>query len=94
MSKVNLKDNIWIEGFNNILSVHDYETWYNEDELYNVLFSGKTSEISEEVAKECVYIRPYVNTYLRYDKSGHLFSAKESIKSACPEEYCIVYKTK
>lgn len=66
-------------------------------------YSGKTSEIPEELAKK----------YVRLLTPGHIISlwqnykysipqqvcftkcsAKESIQSACPEEYCIIYEIK
>ncbi len=51
----NLKDNIWIEGFDSEeeLNYHSFgfSVLENDD---NIIYKGKTSEIPEEVAKECV----------------------------------------
>ncbi len=50
--KTNLKENIWIEGFDTEKHKNSLlDTWYKEDEL---LWHGKTSEISEELAKQFV----------------------------------------
>lgn len=98
--KTQLKDDIWIEGFDTIdtrnkrlkiISICDTII----DEL---IYSGKTSEISEELAKECIDWNEFDDNIIKYydyikDYWPHL-TAKESIKSACSQEYCIIYKTK
>jgi hypothetical protein len=101
---VNLKDNIWIEGFD--MSEGD-EVVTND--LDGLLYLGKTAEISEEVAKGCVMRMLSVDQddkvyskYRRYPKGnvevqslGHQYSCKtavESIQSACDKEYCIIIK--
>lgn len=104
--KINLKDNIWIDGFDHFWqmvlreqSFLDTDLKYTKDHIY----SGKTSEISEELAKECVEIlaKTTMGNFYRnyqYNKpqpvSFTKCTAKESIQSACPHEYCIIYKTK
>jgi len=93
MSKVNLKDNIWIEGFDDR---HECACMaYNG---FPLLYEGKTSKIPEELAKECVEWSEFDNNVIKYydyvkEYWPHL-TAKEAIQSACPEEYCIIYKTK
>jgi hypothetical protein len=107
--KINLKDNIWIEGF-------DFNTYIQEERLRfgcnKILYSGKTSEIPEELAKECIIqlvlckgTKMDDGTILQEDicfgfknyKLGFgvvdFETAKESIQSACLQEFCIIYKT-
>ena len=110
--KTNLKDNILIVGFNSIKypdGISSEHMWWDGcDDLTNyvLLYSGKTSEISEVLAKKCVKKSlPNFNTYLNYDqkrgKNNTPFdktelmwfkTAKESIQSACKDEYCLIYK--
>ena len=87
MSKVNLKNNIWIEGFGSFITLS-----FALAAGVKPIYAGKTSEIPEELAKECVL--PPVNGYRNYKNLWiNVNTAKESIQSACPEEYCIIYKT-
>ena len=98
MSKVNLKENIWIEGFDTeVLCLHNYLSIQNKHYPIDMcIYSGKTSEIPEELAKECAEIIELTDTkYLCVDYNGNspcFLSAKQSIQSACQEEYCIIYK--
>ena len=111
MSKLNLKDNIWIEGFTREelfgLSKEDWRNIVDDVSVDKMLYSGKTSEIPEEIAKELVDTIPHILYGMRItDTSGNdvLFknykinkfvkkSGKRSIQSACDKEYCIIYKT-
>lgn len=55
--KVNLKDNIWIEVFDNEGDLGYKHFCLAADKSYNlknIIYSGKTSEIPEEIAKKCV----------------------------------------
>lgn len=106
--KTNLKDNIWIEGFNNQGDLgHQCFSFAAYHLNENILYSGKTSDIPEELAKECVKWEHIVlsataiktgsgQTYKDYsgEKRWYIYSAKESIQSACSQPYCIIYKTK
>ena len=94
------KEQIWIEGFDNYV-IEDIVSFNNKlDKLDNkVIYSGKTSEIFEELAKECVQT-PLMGDFIDY--SNHIrgamcyiavSTAKESIQSACSQPYCIIYKT-
>jgi hypothetical protein len=107
MNKVNLKDSIFIEGFSyEEICAFSKEDWRNivEDvRIDHVIYSGKTSEIPEELVKkllkECdlgyVVHYPDFKKNLKATKIYHTVNtAKESIKSACSEEYCLIYKEK
>jgi hypothetical protein len=99
MSKINLKDNIWIEGFDTNEELYNFK---NElcivGEELPYIYIGKTFEIPEELAKELVENDGSGVSYKDYDLfRGHLINfletAKESIQSACKEEFCVIYKT-
>lgn len=102
MSKVNLKDDIWIEGFDSIDLANYFLKGvnYTQSKDKYVVYVGKTSEIPEEVAKECVFeiistSYPYRQYCLEFKNRTALFvNAKQSIQSACDKPYCIIYKTK
>lgn len=97
--KTNLKDNIWIEGFDLIEELQNTEGYKN---LIPVIFVGKTSEIPEEIAKECIEYFIQRCKYRNYNPDklidgiklmGFNYS-KQSIQSACDKPYCIIYKSK
>lgn len=98
--KTQLKDGIWIEGFD-LSDLSEYflaGVNYTQSNDKEVLFVGKTSEISEELAKTCIDWNEFDDNIIKYydyikDYWPHL-TAKESIQSACSQEYCIIYKTK
>lgn len=50
---INLKDNIWIEGFDSELFMQS-NLYSLKCLVYEEIYSCKTSEIPEEIAKECV----------------------------------------
>lgn len=94
--KTNLKDNIWIEGYNN--RVYPI-TALNREDVYDVLYAGKTSEIPEDVVKECLAF-PLMGDFVDYSSHNSecpsyiaVSTIKESIQSACDKPYCIIYKT-
>lgn len=96
--KINLKEKIFIEGFDN---PKDYFLNPSNEiiKASKIIYSGKTSEISEELAKECVTNygilndNPFHNYKVESQYFEYLFkTAKESIQSACSQEYCIIYK--
>lgn len=87
---VNLKDNIWIEGFCNIEKYDEMIV-----SLSAILYHGKTSDIPEEIANGCVdcFKNEYYLDYSSEIKYLYEFkTAKESIQSACSQEYCIIFK--
>ncbi len=108
----NLKDNIWIEGFDSFIAHEEAIVYFlriSENDNPEIVYSGKTSDIPEEIAKECVLKMMCVNAedlvhamYRRYHAGNmevqsltHQYScvsAKESIQSACNQEYCIIFK--
>ena len=96
MTKTNLKNNIWIEGFND-----NFGLKYNSEKSTRIkecLYYGKTSEISEELASQCCnYINQFdgATFYKDYSVFHNVYNfkiAKESIQSVCDKEYCIIYK--
>lgn len=89
--KINLKDNIWIEGFEKYhLLLTKIATI---DKL--IIYQGKTSEISEELAIKCIKEGFLSCDYMNYhNKIIEFETAKESIQSACDKKYCIIYKEK
>lgn len=81
---INLKDNIWIEGFD---SKRKFITSLSKGDYIDnpIIYKGKTSEIPKEIAKE----------YFDYgydDLEIHFTSLKEAIQSTCSKEYCIIYR--
>ena len=99
MNKVCLKQDIFIEGFdsNQRLISNQYLLANN---IKLVLYSGKTSEIPEELARECISFidNPMDNgRNIPFKNYSHNFlgvtTDKESIQSACSQEFCIIYKT-
>lgn len=102
MSRIELKPGIFIEGFDEEYQYR--QRLYGNKGISNsteLLYQGKTNEISEELAKECAeLLTPKHPISLwrnyKYDKpqpaSFTKCTAKESIQSACDKEYCIIYK--
>lgn len=90
---VMIKPYIWIEGFGSIEVISERLTSIL-DTVDILIYSGKVSEITEELAKECVC--GYATGYFEYSSTLWNINetAKESIKSACKEEYCIIYLAK
>ena len=108
IDKINLKDNLWIQGFFDdkkceneylhIVESNELSIKYGSGKQIEVLYKGKTSEIPENAAK--TYVRKmrfsYQTAYLSYEpylySPNHFPTAKESIQSACQEKFCIIYK--
>ncbi len=99
MSKLNLKDNIWIEGFTREelfdLSKEDWRNIVDDVSVDKMLYQGKTSVITEELASKILinhwnFRHEYPDFY---NKGFDLNSSKESIQSACNKEFCIIHKT-
>lgn len=98
---INTKDNNWIEGFDNIA---DYELKYiklSRPIKDPIIYAGKTSEIPEELAKECVETMPYDITnklYRNYSGDYWKYNALEAIQSALTKEdgtiypFCIIFR--
>ena len=104
---INLKENIWIEGFNTSEELYKFKDsicFVGEKEPY--IYLGKLLEIPEELAKSIVETIPHIYGGIRItDNCGNdvLFknykinefvkrSGIRSIKSACIDKYCIIYK--
>lgn len=106
MSKIEFKPGIFIEGFDekDLQVLCGIEA---EDSGYNLLYEGKTSEIPEEITRSVCelqdvfntpeYINQNIDRYKNYEVTKYTWydcTAKESIQSACQNEFCIIYKTK
>ena len=93
---VNLKDNVWIEGFDMEIDIAYYELAEAiGGGMKDFIYKGKTSDIPEDIAKECVDWHEFDldhKLYYNYDGTNWKYTAKESIKSACNQEYCIIFK--
>ena len=106
--KTQLKDGIWIEGFDKLSEVYAFkDNMCIVGEAVPYIYIGKTSEISEEMAKELItqigtYFIGDIPIYKNYTDEQHLpvmkrhqmLNTKQAIQSACSQEYCIIYKTK
>ena len=97
--KTNLGTGYIIEGFNTLKEVVREQIGRDKTkEFRETLYEGKTSEIPEDIAKECVTLYhegQEDETYTNY--SGFEFyclTLLESIQSACNQTYCIIYKEK
>ena len=116
--KTNLKDNIFIFG---VKTPSDFYKNYSEypEITGKIIYTCKTSEISEDLACKCVETLPdavavdEIDDYPIYEDWSHIYedysetnswgcdysgikyygvkTAKESILSACKEDYCIIY---
>lgn len=101
MTITNTKDNIFIEGFDDYLSLMSWTNCaLNPIHWQNIIYSGKTSEIPEELAREYISFidNPENNGKdIPFKNYSHRFlgvkTAKESIQSACNQNYCVIYKT-
>jgi hypothetical protein len=95
---VNIKDNIWIEGFDTIEEMSNKLSHLIiiDNIMSELIYSGKTSEIPEELAKECVVSLNNTCIYVNYKLStrlvGYFNDVIKSIQSACDQEYCIIFK--
>lgn len=114
----NLKENIWVKGFDSKKSWKLQEDNFAESTSIaikvgntaniDIIYSGKTSEIPEEVARECVLIDErisywggvddifFVNYYAK--NNSPTYTAKKSIESAVTKpdgtiyDYIIIFK--
>lgn len=96
--KINLKDNIWIEGSD----VSPFTLSDNFPILQasrSIIFGGKTSNIKEKLARKIVsyHFSNECNIYYKdYSKLENILAfhltAKDSLLSACNKKYCIIYK--
>lgn len=79
---------------------------FNDCDDVEILYVGETADISENLAEKCVFLKyfteykngiPQYSGYKNYSSNNpddYVIGAKESIKSACPKKYCIIYKKK
>lgn len=98
--KINIKDNIWIEGFDTDYELDGKLDWFTHNpccDSDDILYFGFTSDISDEFAKKCV-CSLFDDSFRDYSKNGVGYesfpfeTSKQSIQSACDKLYCIIYK--
>lgn len=87
---INLKSNIWIEGFITEIS---WDLFSDNIEPDKILFSGLTSEIIDHVnyVERMSIFTPQYRDYKK-THSDYFETAKESFESACNKKYCVIYK--
>lgn len=105
--EVNLKNNIYIKGFekNNPFDKKnndgDFFNHFHKLKDENIIYIGKTFDISEDVAQQCVnsmffdsdIIGGGYDAYENYSEFDcWTDTAKESILSACKQKFCIIYR--
>lgn len=93
--KTYLKENIYINGFADADELFMFVLKKYPNELDDILYNGKISDISEEIAEQYANKGELCQYYWdeQLDDYNNNISAKESILSACSEEYCIIYKS-
>ena len=96
--EINLKGNIYIKGFdkNNPFDKKnndgDFFNHFHKLKDENIIYIGKTFDISEDVAQQCVN-SINSNHYEDYTNfNSFVDTAKESILSACKQKFCIIYR--
>ena len=96
--EVNLKNNIYIKGFekNNPFDKKnndgDFFNHFHKLKDENIIYIGKTFDISEDVAQQCVN-SINSNHYEDYTNfNSFVDTSKESILSACKDKFCIIYR--
>ena len=101
MKKINLIDNIWIQGFDSELQLSQWiQVSRKHIDSNDIIYNGKTSYISEVLSEKCIEYSSYCSIsggtykkYIEYQTCDYIFdTAKESIQSICDKEYTIIYK--
>lgn len=98
--KTELKPNIFIEGFDSESEFR--RRMYGRKGIsfsVDLIYQGKTSDVPEEIAEK--YTGKHLDSFWKdYSEPIHnidylwVETAKESIESACKQEWCVIYKTK
>jgi len=108
--KIKLKGNIYVSGFETCEEAD--ETWFNHMWLFNyrglagyvLIYKGYATEISEELAVECVeysadtpFSRANGGLYRSYSSGDTpkyyiCMNGRASILSACKSPYLLIYK--
>lgn len=96
MGKVNTKDNIWVEGFDQFDSwAEGIENLLEDIQHINIIYAGRALFIPTHLAStvvESIQDDPgRIEGYRDYT-TGHCVSLRESINSVCRGEYYIVYE--
>lgn len=98
MNKIELKKDIFIEGFD------DIDLWNKKlcylgqisEKNIKIIYQGKTSEITRDDVEDYIIANKgaYLLFYRNYKDGFPLFrTIQKSIQSACNKDYCIIYKT-
>ena len=96
---INLRGNIWIEGFDSQEEMLTFIQKWNSNDGENVdpffddicIYQGMTIKIPEDIAEECAYSGILTLLYKDYTLNINIFeTAIESIQSACKKEFCII----
>ena len=97
--KIELKEGIFIVGCNSLFDLR--QSLFPKNGVIpfdaEIIYDGKTSEITRDDVEDHIVADKgaYLLLYRNYKDGFPLFkTVQESIQSACPEEYCIIYKTK
>lgn len=96
---INTKDDIWVEGFDDKNQINGFIIFselldYGE----KIIYEGKTSDIPEEIAKECIDKNFFGNLSVYWDYLKGCASWEKSIQSALTKpdgtvyEFCIIFK--
>lgn len=98
---INLKSDIYIECFDKDFFEIQLEQIINMEPEKKIIYFGSVDNISTDIAKMfCDWMiwdeQPEQRRYKNYGKCvGVTFpftNAKDSIKSACGDKYCVIYK--
>ena len=103
---INLKDDIWIEGcdknepFDKINGGDNFFNLFHLLDKDKIIYLGKTSEIPRDLAKSLLKIDEKLSHwedyddvfYMSYDGDISHSDYRDSLKSTCDKEYCIIYK--
>lgn len=95
MNRIKLKDDIFIEGFDSEFEAISTggSMWFGKN-MELLIYGGETDDIPNEIMEQITtyYDGCYINFMGFLDDAWGCDTPLKSIKSACPNEYCIIYK--